>query len=120
MKLLIVDDVKSFLDLERTFLSRADCRVYTASTGLEAIKVAQRERPDLILLAVTSQVRPGTGFGECPVGQWQKAGLLKPSVIKPVATTIEKNLVLRKLGRLHEEDRRALLELLQRILGEHQ
>ena len=27
------------------------------------------ERPDLILLAVTSQVRPGTGFGECPVGQ---------------------------------------------------
>ena len=78
------------------------------------------ERPDLILLAVTSQVRPGTGFGECPVGQWQKAGLLKPSVIKPVVTTIEKNLVLRKLGRLYEEDCRALLELLQKILGEYQ
>jgi mRNA interferase MazF len=78
------------------------------------------ERPDLILLAVTSQVRPGTGFGECPVGHWQKAGLLKPSVIKPVVTTIERNLVLRKLGRLHEEDRRALLELLQKILGEYQ
>jgi len=46
------------------------------------------ERPDLILLAVTSQVRAGTSFGECPVGQWQKAGLLKPSAIKPVVTAI--------------------------------
>jgi len=52
MKLLIVDDMKSFLDLEKTFLVRADCRVYTATTGLEAIKVAQQERPDLILLDV--------------------------------------------------------------------
>jgi len=77
------------------------------------------ERPDLILLAATSQVKPGTSFGECPVRRWQEAGLLKPSVIKPVVTTIEKNIVLRKLGRLQEEDRRLLLELLQKILGEH-
>lgn len=52
MKLLIVDDMKSFLDLERSFLSRADCRLLTATTGLEAIKVAQVERPDLIILDV--------------------------------------------------------------------
>lgn len=52
MKLLIVDDMKSFLDLEKSFLSRADCRLLTATTGLEAIKVAQVERPDLILLDV--------------------------------------------------------------------
>jgi mRNA interferase MazF len=77
------------------------------------------ERPDLMPLAVTSRVRPGTGLGECPVGHWQKAGLLKPSVVKPVVTAIEKNIALRKLGRLHEEDRRVLLEPLQRILGEY-
>jgi hypothetical protein len=41
-------------------------------------------------------------------------------MIKPVVTTIGKNLVLRKPGRLHEEDHRALLELLQKILGEYQ
>lgn len=52
MKLLIVDDMKSFLDLERTFLRRADCKLHTASTGLEAIKVAQTVHPDLILLDV--------------------------------------------------------------------
>lgn len=52
MKLLIVDDMKSFLDLEKTFLRRADCKLHTASTGLEAIKVAQTVHPDLILLDV--------------------------------------------------------------------
>lgn len=52
MKLLIVDDMKSFLDLEKSFLSRADCRILSATTGLEAIKVAQMERPNLIILDV--------------------------------------------------------------------
>jgi mRNA interferase MazF len=75
-------------------------------------------RPDVILLAVTTQMRADPGFGELEVSQWKKAGLLKPSVIKPVMTTIENNLVLRKLGRLPQEDRRGLLDLLQIILGE--
>jgi len=52
IKILIVDDMKSFLDLERTFLRRADCHVFTATTGLEALKVAQKVRPDLILLDI--------------------------------------------------------------------
>jgi len=52
MKLLIVDDVRSFLDLETTFLRRADCQVLTASTGLEAIRVARDAQPDVIVLDV--------------------------------------------------------------------
>lgn len=52
MKLLIVDDMKTFLDLEKAFLRRADCQTLTAATGLEAIKVAQAERPDLIVLDI--------------------------------------------------------------------
>ena len=49
-----------------------------------------RERPDLILMAVSSQVRPTALVGEVMVKQWQEAGLRKLSVIKPVLTTIEK------------------------------
>jgi mRNA interferase MazF len=54
----------------------------------------QRERPDLILMAITSQVRPAPTVGEVAVVHWQAAGLLKPSVIKPLLTTIEGSLVL--------------------------
>lgn len=48
--ILLVDDTRSFLDLETTFLQRAECRVLTASTGLEAVRLARAERPDLIVL----------------------------------------------------------------------
>ena len=74
-------------------------------------------RPDLVLVAVTSQVRSSTAVGEVELVEWKKAGLLKPSVIKPVFTTIEKGLVLNKLGRLEQPDRNALENALRVILG---
>jgi mRNA interferase MazF len=76
-----------------------------------------RERPDLIILAVTSQARPGAGVGEAAVAKWKEAGLLRASVLKPVVATIERSLVLRKLGRLEGEDRAALRKVLGEILG---
>jgi mRNA interferase MazF len=76
-----------------------------------------RERPDLILMAVTSQLRPAPTVGEVVVLRWQEAGLLKPSVIKPLLTTIESNLVLRQLGTLHAEDQHSLRKVIAAILG---
>jgi len=76
-----------------------------------------RERPDLIILAVTSQARPQPAFGETSVAKWKEAGLLRPSVLKPVVATIERGLVLRKLGALEQEDRAALRQVIDEILG---
>ena len=74
------------------------------------------ERPDLIILAITSQVRADHAF-DAPVTDWQGAGLLKPSVVKPVIATIERGLVLRQLGRLKPNDQEALARLLKAMLG---
>ncbi len=76
-----------------------------------------RERPDLILMAITSQMRPAPTVGEVAVVHWQPAGLLKPSVIKPLVTTIEARLVLRQLGSLHADDVAALRKVLAAVLG---
>jgi len=75
------------------------------------------ERPDLIIMAVTSQIKPTAIIGEVIVQDWQGAGLLKPSAIKPVITTIEKPLVIKTMGRLKDNDRIALQESLKVILG---
>ena len=75
------------------------------------------DRPDIILMAVTSQMRHLGKTGEATVEGWQEAGLLKPSLIKPILTTIEKNLVLKKLGRLSEKDRHTLQEVLRVSIG---
>jgi mRNA interferase MazF len=74
-------------------------------------------RPDLIIMAVTSQIKPTSIIGEVIIQDWQEAGLLKPSAIKPVITTIEKPLVIKTMGRLNDNDRIALQESLKAILG---
>ena len=63
-------------------------------------------RPDIVVMAVTSQVRPGAG--DVGVARWQAAGLLKPSVIKLVVATLERSLVIRKLGSLDLADQATL------------
>ncbi|HYG62660.1 MAG TPA: type II toxin-antitoxin system PemK/MazF family toxin [Thermoanaerobaculia bacterium] len=78
----------------------------------------QRERPDVILMAVTSQIRPSTGLGESLVTHWKDAGLLKPSLLKPILFTLERTLVLRRLGTLRGEDLISLRETLGVILGD--
>jgi mRNA interferase MazF len=75
-------------------------------------------RPDLILMAVTSQVRTPILAGEVLLADWAAAGLLKPSVAKPVLMTVEKPLILRRLGRLNANDRQAVAAVMQQILGE--
>jgi mRNA interferase MazF len=70
-------------------------------------------RPDLILIAVTSQVKTPLLFGEIMISDWRAAGLLKLSVIKPVITTVQKDLVIKKLGKLMPTD----LQLLEELLG---
>lgn len=75
-------------------------------------------RPDIIIMAVTSQMRSSEYFGDIIIHQWKEAGLLKPSVIKPIFTTIEKKLVLTNLGRITNADRLALQEALKKILGD--
>jgi mRNA interferase MazF len=53
-----------------------------------------KERPDVIIMAISSQVRTPSGFGEVLVRSWKEAGLIKPSTIKPIFTTVEKGLIL--------------------------
>jgi mRNA-degrading endonuclease toxin of MazEF toxin-antitoxin module len=76
-----------------------------------------RARPDLLIMAVTSQQPTSLSVGEVQVQDWQGAGLLKPSVLKPVLTTIDPALVLKKLGRLTASDQAALRQALSNILG---
>ncbi len=72
---------------------------------------------DLILMAITSQVRKPLTFGELEIIDWQNAGLLKTSVIKPVFTTIEQSIIIKKLGSLEITDENNLRNIIQQILG---
>jgi mRNA interferase MazF len=77
----------------------------------------QARRRDLVIMAITSQVRPRPAFAEFNVVAWKTAGLIAPSAVKPVLATIEKRLVLKTLGQLQPADIRSLRTSLDQILG---
>jgi mRNA interferase MazF len=93
----------------------------TASKQRPAAIVSSRaynlERPDLIMMPVTSQLRPTPVVGEVWLRQWQAAGLIKPSAVKPVIATLELGLVIRRLGALAAEDQDALRLAIGQIIG---
>ena len=79
--------------------------------------VYNTEYPDRILMGITSQVSSSPKVGDIIIADWRSAGLLKAFMIKPVITTIEKQLILKKLGRLQDIDIESLKEGLIGIIG---
>jgi mRNA interferase MazF len=75
------------------------------------------KRPDIIVMAVTSRIREIQSFCDVTIEEWKQAGLIKESAIKPIIITIEKDLILAKLGQLQKQDTQALRNNLQTIFG---
>ncbi|MDN5872422.1 MAG: type II toxin-antitoxin system PemK/MazF family toxin [Nitrococcus sp.] len=80
--------------------------------------LAYQDRPDVILQAITSQVRKPSAVGEALLQDWQAAGLAKPSMLKPLIANLDKNQIVKHLGQLSAADRDLLTGLLANILGE--
>jgi len=74
-------------------------------------------RGDVVVMAVTSQMRANETLGDVPVLDWREAGLLKPSVIKPVFATLAQSLVLRTLGMLQPSDQTVLRTAIAGLIG---
>jgi mRNA interferase MazF len=93
----------------------------TASKQRPAVIVSSHTysatRPDVVVMAITSQLRSVTGFGETLIHGWHAAKLLKPSVIKPVFATLEQSLIIKQLGTLHETDQVALKRAISQLIG---
>jgi CheY-like chemotaxis protein/Tfp pilus assembly protein PilZ len=49
-QILLVDDVKLLLEFQKKFLASSSVHILTACDGIEALEVAHRERPDLIVM----------------------------------------------------------------------
>lgn len=58
-QVLVVDDDKQIVRLVKTYLEGAGFRVLTAYEGGDALRVARRERPDLIVLDIQLPERDG-------------------------------------------------------------
>lgn len=75
--------------------------------------VYNQTHPDIIIAPITSQV--GYSADEVFLNDWQKAGLLKASAVKPILASLETTLVRRKLGEIPSSDLKPIRALFARI-----
>ncbi len=76
------------------------------------------QRPDVVIMAVTSQLKSASHMNDIPVCDWEQAGLLHPSVVKPLFATIERNRIIEKRGRMTGRDAAVLNNVLKMLIGE--
>ncbi len=76
-----------------------------------------REKLEVILLPITGQLQHSDTYGTVVVDDWQTAGLLKPSVIKPMPHTPLQSAVRRRVGELTKADKAKLREMLSEVIS---
>jgi len=74
----------------------------------------KNSRDTLIILAISSQIENKLNF-EKNIKNWEQTNLLKPSIFKSSIATIERELVITKLGSLSSSDQENLNTLLENI-----
>ena len=72
---------------------------------------------DVVIVPITSNIRPSRNIGDYRIAKWKEAGLVKESVAKGKPTTITRSTVERKLGSLASDDLREVLSRVRSILG---
>ncbi|MBI5605042.1 MAG: type II toxin-antitoxin system PemK/MazF family toxin [Deltaproteobacteria bacterium] len=70
---------------------------------------------DIVIMAVTGQIRGHIGVGEFLIEDWQPAGLLRPSAVKSAISTVEQRLVIKILGKFSMKDLSALEKALKEL-----
>jgi mRNA interferase MazF len=72
---------------------------------------------DVVIMAITSKTHKADGPVEYVIEDWEKTGLLKPSLIKPAVSTIEQKLIIKKLGSFSSKDINLLGKALKELFG---
>jgi len=63
VRILLVDDVLPFIELQKNYLKRTTCRIRTARTGAQALSLCRQDPPDLAFL--DSEMPEMDGIAAC-------------------------------------------------------
>lgn len=75
------------------------------------------KNPDVVITFITSKINRVYQLGDYKIQEWQKASLPKPSMLRMKFATIDKLIIVKKLGALNEYDIRTFSKLLVDFLA---
>jgi mRNA interferase MazF len=64
--------------------------------------------PDAVILFITSNIKSFGRPGDYIIQNWQESGLPKPSMARMKFATIERSIIIKKLGRITPIDQEAI------------
>jgi len=64
--------------------------------------------PDIVILFITSNVKSYGRTGDTIIQKWKESGLPKPSMTRMKFATIEKSIIIKKIGRITSIDRETI------------
>lgn len=67
---------------------------------------------DIVIAYITSQINLPPRFGDYDLRKWKEAGLPKPSKVRMKFATLDKTIIVKKLGALKKEDSEEIEKLL--------
>lgn len=73
--------------------------------------------PDVVILFITSNISSYGRQGDCLIQNWKEGGLPKPSMTRMKFATIEKSIIIKKIGRLPSNDQAAVSNELKLFFG---
>jgi mRNA interferase MazF len=63
---------------------------------------------DVVIAFITSNLNSPRRYRDYPIKEWQTAGLPKPSIVRMKFATVEKGIVIKKLGEIQEKDKQEI------------
>jgi mRNA interferase MazF len=78
-------------------------------------KLYNEKRDEVMVSLVTSNVIRRI-YGDIAIKSWQSAGLLYPSAVTGIITTVKKSMLQKKLGQLDKEDWQSVEECMRKNL----
>lgn len=72
---------------------------------------------DVTIVYITSQMQTPVRIGDYQIKSWMEAGLPKPSMVRMKFATIDKSIVIKKLGRLEGGDRAEIERIIVAFFG---
>ncbi|NQT96270.1 MAG: type II toxin-antitoxin system PemK/MazF family toxin [Candidatus Marinimicrobia bacterium] len=63
-----------------------------------------QDEQDVIIVYMTSNLKSRDRVGDYKIIKWEAANLPKPTLMRMKLATISKSIILKKLGRLHQQD----------------
>ena len=72
---------------------------------------------DLVIAFITSKMDLPYRHGDFPIEQWSESGLPKPSMLRMKFATLDKEIVIKKIGSLSQRDQREFLKALLGFFG---